>query len=682
MIRSEYFEGRLCIEGGWLIESGVVTENAYKSLGQRENWIVSRRACPGQPALIDWDSMPARFKNAVIALEGDPKKILLKSFLEQNIKPDQAASKFFNEYELQDGRRLIQTNPEAAHEYYNNAIVLNAINVVLSRRRGKRNALTNSTTGLWQTVIDELKNLNLKQYPHTLPQSERKLQDKYRKYMKEGYQSLIHRNFCNNHSRKVNESLEWLILSIYVMTNNPYSSWVHDEYLKFLGGGVDFIDTRTGELFNRMDFHDDKGPIIISEATVWNYINNPKNRAIVDSIRKGYHRFGSENRPHYHRHSAVYSLSKVSLDDRDLPRKLHNGQRVKAYYAYDVASGVLLGAAYSLKKDANLFVNCIRDMFRFLDRRGYGLPLEMEVENHLVRQFEDDLMKAGVLFPFVRWCAPTNSQEKHAEQFNRQKKYGYEKRYQDGIGRWYLRQEANVTKGERVYDEELHGYVIKEKTYSYEELVADDLKSIDLYNNGLHRNQKQYGGKSRMQVFEQMINPAALTEINRAVLLKYIGEKTETSIRRNQYVRVQYENYQLSSPAVLSKLLPNRHDVQSYYLPNESGSITEVYLYQNDEFICRAAKINTFTTATAEKTEFDNLYMTEQAKYISQFDKMTKEGGKDLARIRFMKPENFDELPIAVVPKSESKGTSEPSIDELCEMYSGGWFKERAIETI
>ena len=107
---------------------------------------------------------------------------------------------------------------------------------------------------------------------------------------------------------------------------------------------------------------------------------------------------------------------------------MHDGNRVKAYYAYDVCSGALTGAAYSRKKDTDLYIGCLRDMFRFLDRRSLGLPLEMEVENHLVNQFEDDLMRAGNLFPFVRWCAPTNSQEKHAEQFNRAKKYGYEKR--------------------------------------------------------------------------------------------------------------------------------------------------------------------------------------------------------------------------------------------------------------
>ena len=70
--------------------------------------------------------------------------------------------------------------------------------------------------------------------------------------------------------------------------------------------------------------------------------------------------------------------------------------------------------SYPKKKDTELFINCVRDIFRILDGMNLGLPLEMEVENHLVRQFENDLLQAGNLFPFVRWYAPTNSQEKHA----------------------------------------------------------------------------------------------------------------------------------------------------------------------------------------------------------------------------------------------------------------------------
>ena len=113
------------------------------------------------------------------------------------------------------------------------------------------------------------------------------------------------------------------------------------------------------------------------------------------------------------------------MDDRDLPRKMLNGKRVKAYYAYDVKSGCVIGAAYSKTKDEELFLDCLRDMFRNITKNGWGIPGEVEVENHLVNKFFDDL---AVMFPNVKICIPGNHREKRAEHLNRAKKYTTEKK--------------------------------------------------------------------------------------------------------------------------------------------------------------------------------------------------------------------------------------------------------------
>lgn len=133
-----------------------------------------------------------------------------------------------------------------------------------------------------------------------------------------------------------------------------------------------------------------------------------------------------------------------------------------------------------------------------------------------------------------------------------------------------------------------------------------------------------------MQVLTECLNPN-LAEINRALLLRYIGNCTTTSIQRNQYVQVQYENYQLSSPQILSRLSPNNYTVEAYYMPDENGEIKEVYLYQNGVFICQSDKIVAYNTSTAERTEADAEAMVKQAQYIAQFDKMVKEGRQRLA---------------------------------------------------
>ena len=625
----EDYNNTLVAPAQWLIKEGILTKSNYDNLVIRKKINVVRRGCLNTPALVAYDTLPKRFRDAIELKFGDVKKQSTHNEFADHIIQDTAAIEFYSEYELANGNQLPS---ETITEYYNNAIILNAIHEVMNNRVAMRKALGGKTTGLWENMSRTINSLDRKQHPHTLPANEHRLHTRFNIYNEGGYQSLIHKNFCNDNSRKVDATLENLILSIYCMTNKPYSAWVQEDYLRFIAGDLEIVNMDGGLMFDRQDFYDEKkgNYITISEATCWNYVNNPKNRVIVDRLRSTGHVFLSKIRPHHHRHAPIYSLSKISLDDRDLPRKLADGNRVKAYYAYDVASGVLLGASYSRKKDIPLFIDCVRDMFRFIDAREWGMPLEMEVEHHLVGNFKDDLFKAGFVFPFVRWCAPSNSQEKHAEQLNRQKKYGYEKRYQDGIGRWYLKDEANVTGGERVYDDESNKYIIKERTYDYDALVADDLKSIERYNNGKHRDQKLYPGKTRMEVMLENLNPN-LAKINRPHLIRYIGDSRQTTIQRNMYCQIQYADYMLPDPEILAKLAPNNYTVMAYYLPGDE--IKSIYLYQNDDYICEAKQITKYNTSKAERTAEDKAAIEEQAKYIAKFDSMVKKGKNGLAKV-------------------------------------------------
>lgn len=537
--------------------------------------------------------------------------------------------------------------------------MLDAVLRVRADRRGLAKACKGATSHIWSSLCNEVAALDKKKYPHSLPTNERRFREKVVEYEKKGYTCLLNGSLGNSFARKVDEKVERLILSIYCMSNKPYSSWVQEDYMAFVSGRLDIVDMATGELMDRDDYYDEaKGCYItISESTCWNYINNPKNRAVVDSVRTERHKFGGTIRPHVHRHAAMYALSKISLDDRDLPRKMLNGKRLMAYYAYDVASGCLIGAAYSEGKNRELFIDCIRDMFRFVDARGWGMPMEMEVEHHLANLFEDDLLKAGTVFPFVRWCAPGNSQEKHAEQFNKQKKYGYEKRYQDGVGRFYSKLEANQTGGQRYYNDETQQYEIKERRYTVEQLIADDQLSIERYNNGLHRDQKRCKGMTRMEVMMNNINPQ-LVPINRALLVRYIGNCTTTTIQRNQYVQVQYNDYTLPSPQVLAKLAPNNYTVQAYYMPGDE--IGEVYIYQNANYLAKCEKLRTFTTAAAEWTKVDDVAMGKQMSYINEFDKMVKEGKERLISAKLMDGlKTYEDVEVKVVEEEATAAIDE-----------------------
>lgn len=673
----EYYNNILCVQAGWLYEEAkIITKCNYRHLTQR-GWLnVVRRGCKGTPALVEFDSMKTWIKEAIVNKYGDPYKKAKHYQFKDALQPDSKAATFYSTYRLADGRQL---KAEVQREYRQNAEILNAIHNIVGSRRAKRKALGGSTAKIWDKINEVVNALDKEVFPHTLPSNTRRLKERYNAYKKEGYTALIHKNFGNNNSRKVTAQMERLILSLYCQPNKPYVFDVHDDYLKFLGRAIDIVDVATGELFNPDDFYNEDGePITISEATVWNYLRDPKNQIIVDKYRESALAFNNEHRPHHHRSKPQFSLSKISMDDRDLPRKMHDGKRVKAYYSYDVTSGCVIGASYSKSKNTELFINCMREMFRFLNKRGYGIPMEVEVEHHLVNTYKHDLMKAGTVFPFVRWAVPGNAQEKHAEHFNKAKKYGYEKRYQDGIGRFYAKLKANRTHQDKIFDETNNRY--KDKTFDFERLIADDMFIIEKYNNDLHPNQKKYKGMTRLEVLEYNINPN-LTHYDAPLLARYIGEKIDTSIRRSQYVKALYASYQIPSPQIMSDLMPNNYNVQAYYIPE--SEVTTVYLYQNETFVCEATKIVDYNTAAAEQNEDDHKAIENQRAYVKEFDTMVKEHKNEVGKVTIIANTNYyEDVQPETVPTTPDEPKQTNDFDELLNTYDEEYQQQNAINSL
>ena len=625
---------------------------------------------PGKDSVvqIDFSSIKKRrYVDAIIKFLGfDPRKKGTGNLVADAMRADAKALEFFTSYEIEEDRYLL---PENVKEYCANAEVLNAITEVVNSMTSHRRSRNISTKGMWKVITDNVDDIKCTNSLVTLPSSQIRLKEKHANYLKNGYSSLIHRGFRNTNRLKVAAHMERLLLSIAGMPNKPYNNTIRDIYLQFVGGAVDVVDFETGEMFLREDFFDKDGnPITISDSTVWNYVNDPKNLAILDRVRMGQHRYNGKHRPHVHRNTNIaYSLSKISMDDRDL-EKMANGIRVKAYYAFDVKSRALIGYAHSKSKDRSLFVECMRNMFRLLHKNGMGMPLEVEVENHLVNQFKDTLMVAGEVFKYVRWCNAGNSQEKYAEIMNRQLKYQVAKKDRH-VGRPFSRKETTNTMDSFKKEWNEEGMKLVERTYSYDEIVAIDLADIAKWNNMLHEDQVTYKGMTHMEVFLANANPAS-AKYDEVVLAKYIGDFTDTTIKRSQYVRVMYNDYQLPNPNVLSRLLPNNYKVEAYWIPSEDGSIGHVYLYQDGEFICKATKIEKFSTAKAEWTDRDEEIYKEQTDYIVSFDRMTKGGKKNLAKVSILNRNCDNKEPeLADHQLPTDKTSAFPDISEIADKF-------------
>lgn len=592
----------------------------YKKLAAKEkiNVVRSGRGLGGY-VLVEIATMPLRFQERIKLKYGDMKEDVIRNWLGSHYHIDAKAREFYTRFRFDNGDTL---PPEHIQEYTVNASVIEAVMRAMEDATFMRKAMKAGPVN-WGELAGAISYYQA-EFGHTLPVSSNRFKKRVNDFKANGYESLISRKFMNQNRRKVTYDIERLLLSIDAQPEQPFNTTVWEQYNLFVQGELELYDPETGEVLNPADFTDKDGnPLVLSPATVANYLNNPKNKALRGKLHMSQWDFNNAYRPYHLRSIGEYSLSKVSFDDRDLPRPMKDGNRVKAYYAYDVVSGAVVGYAYNRYKTTELFLDCMRNMFQTLDRNGMYIPAELEVEHHLVSDFADGLMQAGTVFPLIRWCNPGNSREKRAEHKNREKKYGVEKRTQVGIGRWYAKLEANRPKEEKVYDEKNNTY--KVKTYSYEELVADDIRAIETFNAQPHPNQKRYPGMSRWDVLCAHQNPN-LAPWDKAVLYRFIGQHTETTIRQNTYCTVMYNQYGLPSPEIIEKLEPRNYKVDAYYLPDADGTINEVYIYQNGRYIATCKPVARYNENTAEQTEYDKAAYTEQSKYVAQFDKMMKDG--------------------------------------------------------
>lgn len=644
----EYYGNKLCISMRDLVDGGIMSEPNYKKLATRGRFDVVRNGRgQGSYALVAVDSLPERYRAKVDEKYPGGTQMKLEGWIKSNYEVDQKATAFFFSKE----KCGIELPVEKAREYITNASVLNTC-IKLFDNAKVRQKMCGEKYG-WEDMSRAIGILR-DHFGHTLPLSTLRFRKKVNEYKKNGYESLISGKFGNQSARKVDHKIERLLLSIKCQPNKPTNHNDWEMYNSFVTGELMVWDYETGALFNPEDFTDKNGdPIVLSEATIANYLNKPKNRILIDHKLLSYSAFMHEVAPHMHRHKPEFSLSKVSFDDRDLPRKLKDTKlRPKAYYAYDVASDCCIGFAYNRTKTVDLVVEMFRNMFRLLDRNGWGCPAEVEVENHLMSQWKDSFLRAEVMFPFVRFCAPMNSQEKHAEHNNRSKKISIEHKNHVGIGRFFAKSRYYRTESVKIFDEMNNTYVDK-NYYTWEELISDDMRDIQEYNHALHPNQKKYPGMTRWDVLVSNINPT-LQPLDKAKIARFVGEKVSTSIRRNSYCRVCGEDWWLSKTEVLELLSPNDYKVDAYYLTDEEGKITDMFIYQENLLIDRLENLGTYNTARAEQTDDDERIFTEQRKKIAGFESYLQRNG--ISKVGLMEiSEEPEEEPIitAISPDIE-----------------------------
>lgn len=153
------------------------------------------------PALIEYESLPVRFKERFKLIWGDPYENIKESIMKDDIVIDRMARDFFAEYLLPDGTHIPD---EFQEEYTLNASVLNLLLSMIKGMRAQRRMYNNRTPINFSSIHETSERLRINP-GHTLPKSAARLRAKMNEYKKKGYSCLISGKLRNTNPVKISD---------------------------------------------------------------------------------------------------------------------------------------------------------------------------------------------------------------------------------------------------------------------------------------------------------------------------------------------------------------------------------------------------------------------------------------------------------------------------------------------
>ena len=616
---SDLIEDRRTAEDQSECLAPVTSIDSYYKMVQRGHINVVRQGKgKGNTALIDYNSLPVALRDKVDRRLGtDAVHVAtIKKWFSEHYRRDRGAMEYYPKRLRELNLSLsLERIAQLAEEYTANASVLMAVKSLQADIRLLKRVMGGSKVVRWEQLASAISYYK-QEVGHTLPQSAPRFRKALREFDEHGYESLISKKFGNQQTRKVDRDTLYLLLALDNDDTRPYNSTVAERYNNFVEGLLTVYNPETGELYDPSKYKS------LSETTVANYLSTPEAKALRGKVHDDYQTWRGKNQPFVLRKRPTMSLSKISLDDRDLKLKVNWREQgiseivsLKIYIAYDLASQAIIGYSFSGKKRHDIFIGCLRSTFRTLLANNLPCPYEAEVEQHLVSDFKESIMRPGALFPEPYFLAPGNSQAKGAEHMNRLFKYQTEKEYIPNTGRHYARLDANQTNEEKSFDE--HNDRFKAKVWAYEDAVAFYEGLIYEYNHSPHSNTAYWGGRTRWEVLMESVNPQ-LAAIDTHKLATLIGEHRSTSVRRG-HIKANYRSFALS-PEGVGKLKSRDGKVDAYWWEQVEGEMGEVHIYEGGRYIETAEEICRVNEAKAEQTDEDRHLLHQQLQRVKAYD--------------------------------------------------------------
>ena len=486
----EYFGNILCLTYGELTsgDDPVMSLQCYRSLQRRGaiNVVRSGKGL-GNSALVEYSSMPERFKERVLAKYGNPEKIMSRA--NEPLAWDNEAFIYFDRREV--GGKVL--SDRLRDQYYLNASVLNRLVKNLHNQQMGRHACGNRTKINWDGIYAENERLR-EIYGHTLPGSKR-LQETVNRYIKEGYPSLLSKKIGNANRTKL-------------AAGTPQGDWVIAQkrcrypYKSFQDILEEYNATAPSKGWKRIE----------SVQTIVNFLEDPSvKHRWADTVQGELALRQLVQYQHDTQLPMVRDMlwfgdaTKLNLYYKAFVNGSYKPATLMVYEVIDACSEVLLGCAIGKDENFELMYTAYRNALEFAGHK----PYENVTDGQGGTRRDDAqwfLHNAASVF---RYAQPYHGNSKTIENIFGRLQSQVLRKYDNYTG-------GNITtrsSRSKVDIEYLEANVNNLPTF--DELVAQYMSCRDDWNNMPHPNQKQFPGMTRMQVYQSTTNDAyapALTE--------------------------------------------------------------------------------------------------------------------------------------------------------------------------
>ena len=630
----------------------VMSYECYKKLVQRKSITVVR---PGKGldhcALVDYDSLPTRFKQRFISIYGDPH---MKKDQGPELRIDVEARSFFEEFTLPDGTHI---KGDKIAEFTSNASVLNIL-IDMEKTQGvQRRMHGNSTPINWPPIYDACEELR-EAYGHTLPKSTARLIDKIREYKRDGYVCLVSGHLVNSNACKITPEAGRYIIALKCSRVPVYNN------------------AQILAKYNATAASRGWKPLK-SQVSLVNFLSRPeveiqwKGAVIGDTRAKMiYTRQHSTILPTMPNALWYGDGTRLNLFYRAYVDGRYQLATLNVYEIIDAASEVFLGCHISNTESFETLYEATRNALEFAGCK----PYEFVTDNQGGTKRADAQMWLKSVATLFRTTAPHQAPAKTIESV-----FG---RFQSQVlhQEWFYTGGNITAKSEaaRIHREFIEKNIDKLPTYN--EVVELYLQARERWNAMAHPNVKAYAGRSRMEVYQSMVNPEAvqLTEaIRRYLFWVTLAKPSRFTAYGIQFTiggeKLQYEVFDKEGNPDL--LWRRDNTGREFYISYDPHDLSVVRLMTRDQygdrFVAEARPYMKIHRALQDQTEEERRFIRQQDER-NKIDRIQRSiDHYDLMHEQGMAPDQHGLVDPGLAALNESKKSYEKLLEKAEGLRSG-----------